>query len=101
MSVLRLSWIVVASLVTLAPVARSMPPAVDQPGAEQRLLGTVLAQSSVAMEPEVVKKIVASAEKGDPASQNQLGMMYENGEGVPQDFSKAGKVIQPPRTSWA
>ena len=31
------------------------------------------------------------AEAGDPAAQYELGVMYQNGEGVPQNYSKAVK----------
>ena len=31
------------------------------------------------------------AEAGDPAAQYELGVMYKNGEGVPQNYSKAVK----------
>ena len=31
------------------------------------------------------------AEEGDPMAQYELGIMYQNGEGVPQNYSKAVK----------
>ena len=31
------------------------------------------------------------AEEGDPTAQYELGIMYQNGEGVPQNYSKAVK----------
>ena len=31
------------------------------------------------------------AEKGDPTAQYELGVMYQNGEGLPQNYSKAVK----------
>ena len=37
----------------------------------------------------LIKKSRSEAEKGDADSQNNLGMFYANGIGVPQDFKKA------------
>ena len=34
---------------------------------------------------EVLKHLQEHAEGGDPAAQNDLGWMYQNGRGVPQD----------------
>ena len=39
--------------------------------------------------PEAVKYIRMAAERGYAKAQNQLGYMYEKGEGVPQDTKKS------------
>ena len=38
--------------------------------------------------------IFLSAEKGDPQSQYNLGLMYEHGKGVPQDYTEARKYYR-------
>ena len=37
----------------------------------------------------LVEDITKSAKKGDKEAQNDLGLMYYEGEGVPQDYEKA------------
>ena len=39
--------------------------------------------------PKDFKSLKALAEKGDARAQNELGFMYANGKGVPQDFKEA------------
>ena len=39
--------------------------------------------------PEEVEELRARAEQGDADAQANLGLMYYNGEGVPQDYAEA------------
>ncbi len=41
--------------------------------------------------PKDFKSLKALAEKGDALAQFNLGSMYDNGEGVEQDFKEAGE----------
>src|SRR5215467_6097985 len=40
---------------------------------------------------EALKWTRRAAKRGDPDAQNGLGQMYENGEGVPQNYAQAAK----------
>ena len=41
------------------------------------------------MKPIILALLFVSAEQGDAKAQYNLGVCYENGHGVPQDYSKA------------
>ena len=41
--------------------------------------------------PKDFKSLKASAEKGNAMAQNSLGLMYDKGEGMEQDFKEAVK----------
>jgi len=51
------------------------------------------AQRSVAWAGEDISVLRAQAEKGDAAAQDHLGVLYDNGQGVPQDYGKAYKWL--------
>ena len=40
-----------------------------------------------------IEKLRLAAEQGNASAQNNLGVMYANGEGVPQDYVQAHKWI--------
>jgi len=35
-----------------------------------------------------------AADQGDPFAQDNLGMLYENGQGVPKDLGRAAELYQ-------
>ena len=45
--------------------------------------------ASISAQPEAVAELRAAAEQGDAEAQANLGLMYENGRGVPQDHVTA------------
>src|SRR5437867_9161069 len=48
-----------------------------------------IAEAQTATQP--APTVLARAQAGDPVAQNQLGEMYEHGNGVPRDFAKAAR----------
>ena len=40
---------------------------------------------------QTVEELHSRAEQGNAAAQYNLGVMYDNGEGVPQDYAEAAK----------
>ena len=43
------------------------------------------------IDPMTKQRIISSALQGNADAQNDLGVMYQNGEGVPQDYKEAVK----------
>ena len=41
-----------------------------------------------------IKEFIARAEQGDPIAQNNIGRMYSEGKGVPQNDKKADKWLR-------
>ena len=46
---------------------------------------------------EAVKWYTKAAQQGHAFAQNDLGMMYENGEGVEKDYGEAGQMVHKSR----
>ena len=49
---------------------------------------------SISAQPETVDELRAKAEQGDAAAQYNLGMLYADGRGVPQNHVEAARMIQ-------
>jgi TPR repeat protein len=43
---------------------------------------------------EALRWFRKSAEQGDAAGQNNLGLMYQDGHGVPQDHTEAARLLR-------
>ena len=55
------------------------------------ILVLIFASPTVAQFPTEIEELRLAAEQGDPDAQSNLGIMYHNGEGVPQDYQEAVK----------
>ena len=64
------------------------------------MLGVAAAQqinsSSVATNSETIAELKAKAENGDAIAQYNLGLCYDNGQGVAQDYVEAASGIAKP-----
>ena len=49
---------------------------------------------SISAQPATDAELRAKAEQGDAAAQYNLGMLYADGRGVPQDHVEAARMIQ-------
>lgn len=56
--------------------------------------GTKQSTDRAAVSPNPVKRLRQEAERGDAEAQYDLGLLYENGEGVPQNHAEAAKWYQ-------
>ncbi|HQP31940.1 MAG TPA: tetratricopeptide repeat protein [Deltaproteobacteria bacterium] len=61
----------------------------DTPQAHTAPKGHATAQKAADMSPEDLDKLFQQAEAGDLDAQYNLGIMYYNGEGAPQDYQQA------------
>ncbi|MBC8286952.1 MAG: sel1 repeat family protein [Nitrospinae bacterium] len=61
---------------------------------EYHQAGTDVLKSAIQKDPEEVEKIILDANKGIAKAQYTLGMMYANGQGVPQDQKEARKFYR-------
>jgi TPR repeat protein len=52
------------------------------------LVALVLLNVSCEVQTPEIDALRARAEQGDVEAQNNLGLMYDNGEGVPQDYAE-------------
>ena len=59
-----------------------------QPGEAQNLTFGMILHNKFQYE-KALRHFVPLAEKGDPKAQFYLGLMYDNGQGLPQDFAKS------------
>ena len=57
------------------------------------ILVLIFASPTVAQFPTEIEELRLAAEQGVASAQGNLGVMYDNGEGVPQDYVQAHKWI--------